>query len=82
MTEGLNSSRDQSPSASGTRAEIGVDGCPFCGGEAIILSTFDRHDVENFYGNCETCDAFGPSGRNKADAIAKWNRRSSTASPA
>jgi Lar family restriction alleviation protein len=58
---------------------INIDPCPFCGGEASIVSTFDRDDVQQFYGNCETCDAYGPSGLTESEGVDKWNRRVSDA---
>jgi Lar family restriction alleviation protein len=45
--------------------------CPFCGGEAQIYSAYDStHCVQ-----CTVCGITTLHTRNKADAIAVWNRR-------
>lgn len=46
--------------------------CPFCGGEAKAFGAYDAYAV-----NCASCNAYGPSG-SKANAIAAWNRRSTS----
>ncbi len=53
--------------------------CPFCGQLAIL----DASEIETAAGvrpfvKCsddEDCRAFGPDGKDPAEAVAKWNRR-------
>ena len=46
--------------------------CPFCGSKARIRSaiSFEYISCEN-----KKCEAFGPNGESKYEAIQKWNQR-------
>lgn len=44
--------------------------CPMCGSNFLRLSDFEE------YVACDDCGTLGPSGKNEAEAIAAWNRRS------
>ena len=48
--------------------------CPFCGGEAEIISGASNRQV--FFVTCDTCGAETPwIARTKAEAAEAWNRR-------
>lgn len=46
--------------------------CPFCGGEDLqVINVYG----EDYYVDCLTCTACGPSGDTYEEAIEAWNRR-------
>ena len=50
--------------------------CPFCGGEDFqMVSVYGGE----YYVDCLTCTACGPSGETEEEAIEAWNRRAKNA---
>lgn len=43
--------------------------CPFCGSDALFVS--ERNSKS--YVRCGKCYAYGPDGKNKEEAIERWN---------
>lgn len=56
----------------GTNFDFRLKPCPFCG-ELIRILTRDLSD--QFYVECETCQAMGPTGGEMNSAVIQWNSR-------
>lgn len=50
--------------------EVKLKPCPFCGGEAKIISGYGKYVV-----TCKGCDAMAPSTYTEGDAAKAWNKR-------
>lgn len=50
--------------------EVKLKPCPFCGGEAKIISGYGKYAV-----TCKECDATAPSTYTESDAAKAWNKR-------
>lgn len=49
--------------------------CPYCGGEAEAFSAMYGHIPDGARVRCTRCWAITPVCKNRAEAIAMWNRR-------
>ena len=49
--------------------------CPFCGGEAEVLSSI-RLNEQTFFAWCDNCESRGYYYNTEADAVEAWNTRS------
>lgn len=53
-----------------------LNACPFCGGEAEIISIFPRYTKKKKYKVfCTGCNARTQETKLKREAIEQWNRR-------
>ena len=48
--------------------------CPFSGCATVCIVATDE-EPENYYAQCDECDATGPLCANRNDAYKMWNRR-------
>ena len=48
--------------------------CPFCGGQAELLSA-ELRETHDAMIECSQCETTGPTSETDAEAIAAWNRR-------
>ena len=51
-------------------SEIKLKPCPFCGGEAKIISGYGKYAI-----TCKGCDAMSPNTYTEIDAAKAWNKR-------
>lgn len=49
--------------------------CPFCGGEAILMSRETNYFATRFFVICDNCHASSKWCKNKEEAAEAWNRR-------
>ena len=53
-------------------SELALVPCPFCGSTALGVEVAD---ILSSWVTCLKCEAMGPSGESRAEAIAFWNER-------
>lgn len=56
-------------------AEEELLACPFCGGEAEVVSAMYGHRLDGARVRCTRCWVITPVCKDESEAIAAWNRR-------